>query len=48
MGGWDVPSFLLLCPASRESATALPGAGNPGNARRSGLNAEKVAGELAR
>jgi hypothetical protein len=35
MGGCDAPSRLLLCPARPESATALPGAGNPGNAGRS-------------
>ena len=41
MGGCATPSLLLLCPASPESATALPGAHDPGNAGRSGLNAEK-------
>jgi hypothetical protein len=41
MGGYDAPSRLLLCPARPESTTALPGAGNPGNAGRSGLNAKK-------
>jgi hypothetical protein len=41
MGGCDAPSCLLLCPASPESATALPGARDPGDGGQSGLNAEK-------
>ena len=41
MGGCATPSLLLLCPASPESATALPGTRDPGNAGQSGLNAEK-------
>ena len=49
MGGCATPSLLVLCPASPESTTALPGTRDPGNAGRSGSErGKKIAGELAR